>query len=374
MANSNVSQNNTPILYAKNSVGGLATYVTATNNKLDVNATASLAGTALPISGATTAVGVAIVDGSGNQITSFGGGTQYANGSAQATPTGTVALGYDGANVRALLTSNTGQLAVTANAGTNLNTSALALDATLTGGTQKTKIVDGSGNVIASTSNALNVSVQNSTLAVTQSGSWTVDTELPAAAALADGASNPTVPGVGAFGMVYNGATWERMRGDLGDGSSPTGVIVNSALLYNGTTYDRARGDTTSGMWVNVKNSSLTVAQSTAANLNATVVGTGTFAVQSSLTAPTTIFNGKTTVATAGTRVTLAASQTVKSVTIKALATNTGTIYVGSSTVAASNGLQLAAGEAVSMDIANLNTVNIDSSVNGEGVTYAAVS
>jgi hypothetical protein len=36
--------------------------------------------------------------------------------------------------------------AVTANAGTNLNTSALALDATLTGGTQRTKITDGTNN------------------------------------------------------------------------------------------------------------------------------------------------------------------------------------------------------------------------------------
>lgn len=35
---------------------------------------------------------------------------------------------------------------VTANAGTNLNTSALALDATLTGGTQRTKITDGTNN------------------------------------------------------------------------------------------------------------------------------------------------------------------------------------------------------------------------------------
>ena len=36
------------------------------------------------------------------------------------------------------------------NAGTNLNTSALATSANLTSGTQKTQIVDGSGNVIAS--------------------------------------------------------------------------------------------------------------------------------------------------------------------------------------------------------------------------------
>ena len=36
------------------------------------------------------------------------GGTQYTNGSAQATPTGTVALGYDGANVRAVKTAADG--------------------------------------------------------------------------------------------------------------------------------------------------------------------------------------------------------------------------------------------------------------------------
>lgn len=51
---------------------------------------------------------VEVVDASGNQITSFGGGTQYTNGAAQATPTGTVALGYDGANVRALSTDTSG--------------------------------------------------------------------------------------------------------------------------------------------------------------------------------------------------------------------------------------------------------------------------
>lgn len=41
-----------------------------------------------------------------------------------------------------------------------------------------------------------------------------VDTELPAAAALADGAANPTTPFVGAGALVYNGATWDRVRGD----------------------------------------------------------------------------------------------------------------------------------------------------------------
>src|SRR5579864_753952 len=61
--------------------------------------------------GASIPAAVAIVDGSGNQITSFGGGSQFAMGSAQAANAqGTIALGYDGTNVRGLLTSNTGQL------------------------------------------------------------------------------------------------------------------------------------------------------------------------------------------------------------------------------------------------------------------------
>lgn len=92
-----------------------------------------------------------------------------------------------------------------------------------------------------------------------------------------------------------------------------------------------------------------------------------------SIALPTSIYNGKTTVTTAGTRVALASSQAITSgVTIKALAANTGIIYVGNSSVASTNGYQLSAGDSVFLEIANLNTVNIDSSVNGEGVTYLA--
>ena len=105
-----------------------------------------------------------------------------------------------------------------------------------------------------------------------------------------------------------------------------------------------------------------------------TTVGTITNNVNTVEVAPTTIFNGKTTVTTAGVRVALAASQTVKSVTIKALSTNTGLIYVGNSSVASTNGYQLAAGDTISLDISNLNTVNIDSDVNGEGVSYLGVN
>lgn len=49
---------------------------------------------------------------------------------------------------------------------------------------------------------------------VSITGSVTVDTELAAAAALADSTANPTIPSVGALGLVFNGTTWDRARGD----------------------------------------------------------------------------------------------------------------------------------------------------------------
>lgn len=54
---------------------------------------------------------------------------------------------------------------------------------------------------------------------VTITGSVTVDSELPAAAALADNAANPTAPAVGAFGMLWDGATWDRAAGTAADGA-----------------------------------------------------------------------------------------------------------------------------------------------------------
>lgn len=61
------------------------------------------------------------------------------------------------------------------------------------------------------------------------SGTVTVDSELPAAAALTDGFANPTVPGVGAFGMVWDGSTWDRMPGTAEAGVLVQGGAANDA-------------------------------------------------------------------------------------------------------------------------------------------------
>lgn len=86
----------------------------------------------------------------------------------------------------------------------------------------------------------------------------------------------------------------------------------------------------------------------------------------------TTIYNGHKTITTAGTQLALAASTTVKSVSIKALSTNTGLAYIGNSTVSSTDGYELSAGEAIDLDVNNLASVYVDVSVNGEGVSYIA--
>lgn len=126
------------------------------------------------------------------------------------------------------------------------------------------------------------VAVSNFPATQPVSGTVTADTELPAAAALADNTANPTVPGVGAFGMVYDGSTWDRLPGTSAGGvlatigtlpSGSTGVwadgqgaqipftpggasswgwLATIAYMFNGSTYDRARGDAANGLDVDV--------------------------------------------------------------------------------------------------------------------------
>ena len=82
---------------------------------------------------------------------------------------------------------------------------------------------------------------------------------------------------------------------------------------------------------------------------------------------------GQTTVATSGTRVVLASSSAVNyNVVIKALAANTGTIYVGNSSVSSSVGFTLAAGESVTIATSNLANVWLDASANSQGVSWLA--
>ncbi|MDD4775434.1 MAG: hypothetical protein PHG75_02900, partial [Syntrophomonas sp.] len=79
------------------------------------------------------------------------------------------------------------------------------------------------------------------------------------------------------------------------------------------------------------------------------------------------------TVTTAGTEVQLP-NYACREVTIIAKRANTGYIYIGGSDVSSTvYGAELAAKESITLAVNNTNLVYIDSSVNGEGISYVAI-
>lgn len=89
---------------------------------------------------------------------------------------------------------------------------------------------------------------------------------------------------------------------------------------------------------------------------------------------PASIFAGQKTVTTAGTPEALAATQAItKSVTVKALASNTTAAYVQPNGALGASGFELAPGEASPpIEVADLATVFVDVATSGQGVSYVA--
>lgn len=85
--------------------------------------------------------------------------------------------------------------------------------------------------------------------------------------------------------------------------------------------------------------------------------------------------SGQKVIATAGTELPLTAATLLVNcpVMVKALAGNTGKIYLGNvaGLVSSSTGLELSAGEVCIFSyVTDLNLILVDSSVNGEGVSW----
>lgn len=83
------------------------------------------------------------------------------------------------------------------------------------------------------------------------SATVTVDTELPAAGALADGATNPTTPLAGACLLGFNGTTWDRVYTRANADAYASGTKGFLLLGQNGTTDYRAISVSATGL-VNV--------------------------------------------------------------------------------------------------------------------------
>lgn len=187
-----ISQNNREVLFAQSTATGQAEYLSSTSHALNVNA--SFSASAIAISDGVDSsikatvfdltnsnpLAAQIVDASGTAITSFGGGTQYADGAARGTATGTLAMVDDGTLIQSTKgdTDGTQQVSLTKINGSAItlgqktmanslpvvvaSDNGLALDATLTGGTQQTKITDGT----TITSNIAGDSGQNALVTV----------------------------------------------------------------------------------------------------------------------------------------------------------------------------------------------------------------
>ena len=267
------------------------------------------------------------------------------------------------ASVPVVIASN--QSAVPVSGTVAVDTSLLATKAIQTDKTQFTKLTDGTDTALVTAAGEQNV------IATAQPGIDIGDVTINNAAGAAavniqDGGNTITVDGTVA----------------LAAGAAVIGHVINDAgsAIIGKVGIDQTTPGTTNLVALTAETTkvigtiNIAAAQTLATVTTVGAVTSITNNVNTVEVAPTTVLNGKTTVTTAGTRVVLAASTACKSVTIKALTSNTGLIYVGSSTVAASNGYQLSAGDSISLDIANLNTVNIDSSINLEGVTYLGIN
>jgi hypothetical protein len=113
---------------------------------------------------------------------------------------------------------------------------------TAVGAANPLHIQPGSGATFAVTDGGGSLTVDG-TVGVTQGGAWSVsitgtpavDTELPAAAALADATANPTAPAVASFAHGYNGATWDRLRSTTANGLAVDVTRVQGNVAVTGT-------------------------------------------------------------------------------------------------------------------------------------------
>jgi hypothetical protein len=256
---------------------------------VNVNGTVPVSASALPLpSGAATAA---------NQSTEITALNQLHTDLIAALPAGTNTIGNVnvlGGNATAVKVDGSAVTqpvsgTVTVNAGTNLNTSALALDATLTGGTQRTKVTDGTNNAAVkaastaavATDPALVVAVSpNNTVGVTGtfwqttqpvSGTVTANAGTGSFTVAQATAANLNATVTGTVAATQSG-TWTVQPGNTANTTPWLAKIsdgTNAATIKAAST---AAAATDPSLVVSVSpNNSVAVTQATAANLNATV-------------------------------------------------------------------------------------------------------
>jgi len=194
------------------------------------------------------------LDGAGNSLASS---TTTPAGTEQALivrniPSGTQNVSVQNASIP--VTDNGGSLTVDgsisiSNFPATQAVSATNLDIRDLTSTDVVTVTGGAGQVadVKITLDSEQVAISNFPATQPVSGTVTADTELPTAAALADGAANPTTPTVGAANLGFNGTTWDRIKSEPtnadGEAVTSSGALSTCSHneVFNGTTWDRMR-------------------------------------------------------------------------------------------------------------------------------------
>ncbi len=230
-----VARSALPVTFSGSMVVSSITNPVTVTGAVDVTPASPAAGDYLP---------VRLTDGSAFYTATGGGGggsaTEYTEGAVDATITGVAVMWEDtGDTLRAVsaakplpvaqqgtvnVADGGGTLTVDGTVGVSgtVAVSATQLPAALVGGRLDQNVGAWGGTATTLGQKAMASSVP--VVIASDQGALTVashavDTELPAASALADNAANPTAPAVGAFGMLWDGLTWDRAAGTSADGA-----------------------------------------------------------------------------------------------------------------------------------------------------------
>ena len=157
---------------------------------------------------------VQVVNSSGSFVDTIGGGTQDTEDVASvADPVGNQLIARRRDSLSAETTTDGDNTALNSTSKGELYVKHVDTIAVTQSGTWDEVGINDSGNSITVDDGGSSLTVDGT---VSVSGTVTVDSELPTAAALADNTANPTVPAVGAFLMGFDGTNWDRVRADGG--------------------------------------------------------------------------------------------------------------------------------------------------------------
>ncbi len=199
---------------------------------------------------ANNAIRVNIVAGAGSGGTAIADEAAFTEGSTSFTPVGGVlndTIASDPTEDQGAAFRITAKRALHVNLRSNAGTELTVTDGSAAGTIGLHALgTDGTNAQIISTNTTGHVNIADGGNSITVDGSvsitGSVDTELPAAAALADNTANPTVPGVGAFLMAFDGTNWDRVQTGAAatgsikvDGSAATQPVAGTVTANAGT-------------------------------------------------------------------------------------------------------------------------------------------